>query len=168
MQDANLEYVQLRTKAHHVRKFCGQAYVKTPLKHVIKLQEILVTPDYKLVLCFSIVRTLHRTAVFADGSTPTSVREETGPKSGAMLDSLIQGLIYEQQTGNYLQVFIQKLGNKVLHSTTWMQILNVFSQMYYRKLKWYFHRFLLSDSSSFLFVSDMDELPCLLEISSRI
>lgn len=58
-------------------------------------------------------RMLHRTAVFVDGSTPTSV-EETGSKSGAMLDSLIQGLIYERQTGNYFNAFLQNSGNEVL------------------------------------------------------
>ena len=58
-------------------------------------------------------RTLHRTAVFVDGSMPTSV-EETGSKPGVMLDSLIQGLIYERQTGNYFNAFLQNSGNKVL------------------------------------------------------
>jgi len=58
-------------------------------------------------------RALRRTAVFVDGSTPTS-GEETGSKTGAMLDSLIQGLIYERQTGNYFNAFLQNSGNKVL------------------------------------------------------
>ena len=58
-------------------------------------------------------RTLHRTAVFVDGSTPTSV-EESESKPGAMLDSLIQGLIYERHTGNYFNAFLQNSGNKVL------------------------------------------------------
>ena len=61
----------------------------------------------------NLYRTLRRTAVFVDGSTPTSV-EEIGSKTGAMLDSLIQGLIYERQTGNYFNAFLQNLGNEVL------------------------------------------------------
>ena len=59
-----------------------------------------------------ICRTLHRTAVFVDGSMPSSV-EETGCKTGATLDSLIQGLIYERQTGNYFNAFLQSSGNEV-------------------------------------------------------
>ena len=34
--------------------------------------------------------------------------------SSELLDSLIQGLIYERQTGNYFQVFLRKSGNKVI------------------------------------------------------
>ena len=62
-------------------------------------------------------RTLHRTAVFIDGPARTSV-EETGPKTGAMLDSLIQGLIYERQTGNYFSAFLQNSGNEVLQTSS--------------------------------------------------
>ena len=58
-------------------------------------------------------RTLHRTAVFAEGSGPASVKK-TGTKTAAMLDSLIQGLIYERQTGDYFKLFLQKSGNEVL------------------------------------------------------
>ncbi|KAL9980558.1 hypothetical protein ACROYT_G009160 [Oculina patagonica] len=72
------------------------------------------SPDSKIQ---RMMRTLHRTAVFADGSTPASV-EETGSKTGAMLDSLIQGLIYERQTGDYFKVFLQNSGNE-----TWMNCL---------------------------------------------
>ena len=31
-----------------------------------------------------------------------------------MMDSLIQGLIYERQTGDYFKLFLQKSGNEVI------------------------------------------------------
>lgn len=117
-------------------------------------------------LCDLCLRTLHRTAVFADGSAPVSAGKENGPKSGAMLDSLIQGLIYERQTGNYLHLFLQKSGNKVLSSVTPLQ---GFFFFLHHSIKWNRHlHWLFLTEIRFSLIADVDELPCLLEISSRI
>lgn len=73
------------------------------------------SPDSKMQ---RMMRTLQRTAVFSGSTVPNSIGKETGCMSSELLDSLIQGLIYERQTGNYFQVFLQKSGNK-----TWLNCL---------------------------------------------
>ena len=65
------------------------------------------------MLLFSLRRTLHRTSIYVEGSKPALARE-TGSKTAAMMDSLIQGLIYERQTGDYFKLFLQKSGNEVI------------------------------------------------------
>lgn len=80
--------------------------------HVLSVSPMIYQKKIFFPYFMNSLRTLHRTAVFIDGPAPTSV-EETGPKTGAMLDSLIQGLIYERQTGNYFSAFLQNSGNEV-------------------------------------------------------
>ncbi|RMX53678.1 hypothetical protein pdam_00000335, partial [Pocillopora damicornis] len=72
------------------------------------------SPDSKIQ---RMMRTLHRTSIYVEGSKPALARE-TGSKTAAMMDSLIQGLIYERQTGDYFKLFLQKSGNE-----TWMNCL---------------------------------------------
>ena len=67
---------------------------------------------FVFLLLFSLSRTLHRTSIYVEGSKPALARE-TGSKTAAMMDSLIQGLIYERQTGDYFKLFLQKSGNEV-------------------------------------------------------
>lgn len=65
------------------------------------------------------VSTLHRTTVFTGSAySSTTGSDHDADNSNESLDSLIQGLIYERQTGNYFQVFLQTSGNK-----TWMNCL---------------------------------------------
>jgi len=67
-----------------------------------------------IVPCFLFsFRTLHRTTLLPPSSSSTVVQKETGYKPNVSLDSLIQGLIYERQTGNYFQMYLQTTGNKV-------------------------------------------------------
>lgn len=68
---------------------------------------------FVFLLLFSLWRTLHRTSIYVEGSKPALARE-TGSKTAAMMDSLIQGLIYERQTGDYFKLFLQKSGNEVI------------------------------------------------------
>ena len=71
-----------------------------------------VLHSHRPVFFFSF-RTLHRTTLLPPSSASAVVQKETGYKPDVSLDSLIQGLIYERQTGNYFQMYLQTTGNKV-------------------------------------------------------
>lgn len=57
-------------------------------------------------------RRLHTTAVAPDKHVPKQIVEKTKPSNDVM-DSLIEGLILEKQTGGYFESYLFKIGNKV-------------------------------------------------------
>lgn len=59
-------------------------------------------------------RNFHRTAISAEKHETKSLPVEPGKSAtDTLIDSLIEGLILEKQTGGYFEEYLHKVGNKV-------------------------------------------------------
>ena len=62
-------------------------------------------------------RNVRRTAVLSANASEEQSQCICSPSDDAMVDSLLEGLLYEDQSGSFFEAFLRKAANQVLFQT---------------------------------------------------